>query len=240
MHLFFPSIANARSSTYRKENSVIITKSESIFNSDLHDVQTSRWPRLHHSKVHMLQARRLQPSLLPHTWHCCAISKLRFDKSTVIPSIGDPALSTVINRTPATYLSTQKPNKNHLPHISPQLAAQCESNQQPTKQFQTHCDLTRVIHSPCWNPAYKQSWQEMFSIGNCASVKACKSNEIHVPTQWTSHPVIWSLEPSHEVKPSCNLKLRAQPRSDCRIQKTLTGRERNPPRHTQKHTDLRA
>ena len=42
MNLFFPSIANARSSTYRKESSVIITKSESIFNSDLHDVQTSR------------------------------------------------------------------------------------------------------------------------------------------------------------------------------------------------------
>ena len=40
----FPSIANAQSATYRKESSVIITKSECIFNSDLHDVQTSRSP----------------------------------------------------------------------------------------------------------------------------------------------------------------------------------------------------
>ena len=42
----FSSIANARSATYQKESSVIITESESIFNSDLRDVQTSRWPRL--------------------------------------------------------------------------------------------------------------------------------------------------------------------------------------------------
>ena len=42
----FPSIGNARSSTYRKESSVISIESESIFNSDLNDVETSRWPRL--------------------------------------------------------------------------------------------------------------------------------------------------------------------------------------------------
>ena len=42
----FPSIANTRSSTYRKEKSVFIIKSETMFNSDLDDVQILRWPRL--------------------------------------------------------------------------------------------------------------------------------------------------------------------------------------------------
>ena len=148
----------------------------------------------------MLQARRLQPSLLPHTWHCCAMSKVSFDKSTVVLSIGDPALSNVINRTPATYLSTKKQTRIicHTFHHSVLRSVNQTNNRQSSFRH-TVIWLTRVIHSPCWNPAYKQSWQEMFSIGNCASVKACKSNEIHVPTQWTSHPVIWSLEPSHDV-----------------------------------------
>ena len=79
----FPSIGNARNLTYRNENFIISIESETIFNSDFNDVETSRWSRLPcHLKAKNAPLKKIPgrpPLSIMYVKHARATAKLKLN-----------------------------------------------------------------------------------------------------------------------------------------------------------------